>query len=70
MDRGWHGLKFSGASGHTIMNAGLVVMTMMVMMMVIKTKKVILSLNPKRQPKLKPKIKPKRKIKMETPMEH
>ena len=39
MDRCWHGLKLSGASGHTTMNAGFVVMTMITMMMVMIRRK-------------------------------
>ena len=36
MDRCWHRLKFSGASGHICtMNAGFVVMMLIIMMMLI-----------------------------------
>ena len=71
MDRCWHGLKLSGASGHTTMNAGFVVMTMITMMMVMIRRKartiVMGSLcgfpknNPKWEPKGQPTIETKRR---------
>ena len=63
VDRCWHRLKLSGASGHTTtMNAGFVVMTMIMMMIRMNVMIVVMVAPagfpfwvPKREPKVKPK---------------